>query len=174
MDHQVDPRLARLIADLSERMSVLETAQADPELVAAERASIGLAGRLASAIGQPMRLRTDAHDVMGQILDVSATWVEVAGESGRTDVVSISHLCAVTGLGRVTHTPRIVDLQRGWGYILRRCGAAGSRVIARLGTLEVSGRVVGVGKDQADIVGDDGVVGTIVAPQLHVLTVWSS
>lgn len=152
-----------MLADLSDRLATIEGAQVEGELVEAERSAIGIADRLVSSVGHPLQLSLASGErVQGLLADVSATWVRLDTGAHRDIFVAIAAIVSYKGLGRASHAHREVDMRRGWGHILRRCGAQGVRVTMSSGHQEVGGRVVGVGKDYVDVRLDDDAIATFV------------
>lgn len=113
-----DDLFADLEAQLHEANRGMRAAEV-AELVRSERAGIGWIDRLASALGNPVVLRTPAGQVAGRLTDVGRDWVAVE-ESGRG--AAVLPTATVQGVGDL---PRRVDpgggIARsfGWGTALR-------------------------------------------------------
>lgn len=173
MSDGLDPAISRLLMDLSDRLATIESAQLEAELVEAERSSVGITERLTSSLGAKMHVvMQGGHSADGVLQDVSATWARLERAQAHHVFVAMAKIVVVKGLGRASHAHREVDIRRGWGHVLRRCGAQGVRVKITCAQREITGRVLGVGKDVVDLELDDGSRAAVVLDQIETLDTW--
>lgn len=152
----MEPRWDRLVADLGARLDAEDCAELDAEVadrVRAERATIGLADRLAGATGPVRLLLAGGRTVDGRVAEVGPDWVLLRPGGGRrTYLARIPAIVEVSGLGSSAPRLRPGVAAPTLASLLRRLSAERARVrVDDIGGRALTGSIRSVYADHVDL-----------------------
>lgn len=143
-----------MFGDLEGQLSAAESAAFEAgvrELQEAERATVGLAARLAASRGVRVVVALrDGSEATGTVTDASSTWL-LLSDGPREHLVPLGAVSAIAGASNVADSLGAVASSLGLGHALRALARERAEVIVSADGARWRGIVARVGKDHLDL-----------------------